>query len=499
MNNNWKQLNIKFTEMVGRLKTLTGQARLALLMECLDLARLLPDKIVEALIDDNIELAESLWTEESAFLLGEKANYASKKMTFGEARKFVAKGLQLSRDVGSAHAEAIALAVRGYLESADKQHKKAAAWYMMALEKCSDLQRPRVELDLGSCYGKQGEYDRAWFYLNESVKHSGVLMADESISPERRMFQTKLHTDGWSRLGTLQESVGDFGGARLAYDRSLNLADQYKLTWEKYKTLSRKAKFHIIIGEFTEAEKCLNEAQGLMLSEYNARAPMYLTHDWARLYRMSGRYAQALETYGTILYGESSDEPAVRQNILNIMEFADLFGEILSGIYECLMHLGKTQIADVLNAASREYEEVLTESGIYKEADKQAKLKIQQEKLMVILLSVMQKSPLVVWYRDIVMEFDLEKKKARVRQGGREFQLSQRAFLVFKCLVEHVGQYVTRKDIEEYWAQFGEGYFEAGQDTGVRTYINREIGEILGLSAFLKRRDKPKGGWMLIP
>lgn len=492
-------MNKKLQAAVELLNTLKGRAKLALLVECLDLARLLPDRVVEKLIDDNIELVESLWTEESAFLLGEKAHYASKKMTFDEARKYVAKGLQLARDVGSTQAEAIALAVRGYLASADKQHKQAAAWYLMALEKSSEVQKSRVELDLGSCYGKQGEYDRAWFYLNESVKHSGKLMADGSLSPERRMFQTKLHAEGWSRLGTLQESIGDFGGARMSYDRSLKLAERHNLVWEKYKALSRKAKFHILTGEFPEAEKCLSNAKVLMLGEYNARAPLYLSHDWARLYRMSGRYGEALAKYETIIYGDESGDAAARENILRIMEFADLFGEILSGVYECLVKTGKPQLAEVLNLAAREYEEVLTESGIYKEADKRARLVIQQEKLVNILISVKQKSPLVASYREIFMEFDQKANKAVTHIGGNEIKLNKRAFLIFKYLSEHLDRYVSRKEIEQYWAQNGEGYYEEGQDSGVRTYINRDIRGALGLSPFLKQQSKPKSGWMLIP
>lgn len=480
-----------------RLDGLTGQKRLEFLLTLLKTSRLYSPKTAEDLIDENLELIETIVSEASALLLGEKAFFASKKHNLSEAKKYADKALSLSREIGSSQAEARALTVKGYLEDAVKQHKKAAAWHTMALEKSSQLQRSNAALELGTSYSKQGEYDRAWFYINEAIKYAEKLIRSKIISKDEKNNQIKIQADAWSRLATLHESIDDLHGAQNAYERSIALAKKYSLVWEQYKALSRKVKFFILSGNLIEAESSLKEAESLPLKGRGPRAPLYIAHDWARLYRAQSRYSEAQEKYRGILYGASSDKEARERHLLDLMNnTADLFGEILSGIHDCLVGMGKKPMAERLDVASRAYEDVLTESGIYKEVDKQTRIRIQENNIVNLLADIFQKTPRVVRYKDIFVEYDSEKGKAKVTKNGREFELNKRAFLILRYFVEHKGECVTLDELHQFWIEHKEGY---QSKEGLRTYIQRDIRKKLGLNQYLERCPKPKGGWLLLP
>jgi len=498
MTTNKKTLVSKIEQSRKKLNKFTGKKRLIFLQKLLKTAKLYSEKTAEELIDENLTLIETIRTEESALLMGEKAFFCFQNASLSEAEKYADKALTLSRDIGSNQAEVKALIIKGYINDVRGQHKKVVAWYTMALERCTKLQRPGILLELGTSYSKQGEYDRAIVYLNEVIKHSDRLIHNKSIAKEERINQRRIYAEAWSRLGVIYESIGDFNGAQKAYDLSIELFQKYDLVWEQYKTLSRKVKLLIMRENFPEAERCLVEAQNLPLSGLDSRAPLFIAHDWTRLYRAKAQYSDAMDEYEEILYGALSDSKAIDKRLYNLMRHqADIFGEILSGIHECLRGLNKERLAEMVDSATRIYEGTLTGSGIYKEADKKGKLKIQERNIINILEPVFQKRPHQAQYKDIIAEYNPDKGTAKVTKGKKKFTLNKRAFLIFKYLVDHTDECVTREELEHFWKQHQIGCYS--EESGVRTYIQRDIRKKLGLDQFIEQCPKPKGGWRLVP
>jgi DNA-binding response OmpR family regulator len=124
---------------------------------------------------------------------------------------------------------------------------------------------------------------------------------------------------------------------------------------------------------------------------------------------------------------------------------------------------------------------------------------MQQENVVNILQTVFQKRPYIVQYKGLVAQYDPAGAKARVSTGTREFPLNNRSFFILKYLVDHLDQCVSREELEKFWLEHGVGYHgKEGYDSGLRTYIRRDIKKKLGLEQYLRRCPKPKGGWKLV-
>jgi tetratricopeptide (TPR) repeat protein len=482
------------------LGRLSGNRKLATLLNLIRTLKPYSTKAAEELIDNNIDLIERTRSEAAALLLGEKAYLAYRHAVIADSEKYAELTLRVSRDMKSLPAEALACIVKGYLDSKSGRHKLATAWYMMALDKCTRFQRPLILLELSSSFGKRGEYDRALFFIHDAIKQSAALSYTKGISAEARMTQRQIHTDAWSRLGTLRWNIGDIDGAFKAFDHAIELSLKHKLIWERYKSLSRKARLLVMTNNVSEGERLLVEAQSLPLSGFSPKSSLYIAHAWARLYRLSSRYIESMDKYGELIFGTSSDAKRMEKHIYMLMtEYTDLFGELLSGIQECLVKLKRRRHAEMVASATREYEETIDESGIYKEMDKPEKLRIQQQNLFDILATIFEKQPLLVRYKDILAEYDREKEKAKVIIDKTEFILQKPAFLMFKYLVDHKDNCVSVKQLAAYWRENSVNYDEEN-DMGakMRTYIQRYIRNKLGLDQFLRNCSKPEG-WLLLP
>lgn len=486
----------KFQKVKKSLEIISGQKRLDFLVKLIDMAFLLPDEIVKEILEKNIDFLQSLWTEESNLLLFEVSS--SQKKVFEKINEYTDKWLHITRKVGSTSAESIALAVKGYVQDASKQYKKAAAWYAMALERCTDLLRPHIQLELSTCYGSEGDYPYALSLLKESISRSENLMEDPALSNKQKLFQVKLNSEGWSRLGTLYESIGDYEGAENAYDQSLDIAERHGLIWEKYKTHSRKVKFYIMTKNLDEAQGNLIEAENLPLGKLRQKVSIYIAHDWARFYRFKAfydnnaeLYNEALKRYKEVLMGLLSEDEAREERLRNLLEgIPDFFGEIVSGIYECLIGKGKHKLAERLKAVSDEYESALTAGGIFKEVDKKAKLDFAENNIVGILEDILLTIPINYW--GIKVEYNPLKDEAVVE--GKEVTLNKGEFLIFKFLIDLNGDWATSNELFKYWER--RACYLSKND--VRVYVGR-LKKKLKLDKYLKARKEYPKGWRLLP
>jgi tetratricopeptide (TPR) repeat protein len=506
MNANRDALTLKIQQGKEQLKRLTGQKRLACLLklDLFQIAKFHSLAIAVEILDENLDLIETTDTEEAAQLMTINAYFASMKVDMDDAKVYVDKALAKARAVGSLKAEAMALAIKGYHKDSEKQYEKAAVWYIMALRHIPAIYKANVLRELGAAYGKCGKYELAWHYFNEAIEQTKKLIDDESICRESKANLLEIQADIWSRLATIHESIDDLDGAEAAHDKAIGMAREHGFAWELYRALSRKAKFFILKNDYKSAEEYLIEAGKLSAEKYDPRVPFYVAHDWARLYRLTANnnddLQKALEKYEEILYGGLENMEEMDKYILTVMRNMPLlFDEVTTGIYECLMGIGKVLPAEFLNRAIHEYEEVMMESGIYKEADKQEKLNIEEKNIKDTLTSIFQKMPLTIRYRHVVANYDPDKDKAKYKIEGKKSRLrSIRAFFILKCLELRIGECVPREAIQDFLELNGITVNEEGGSSGIRTTIDR-IREKLGLTEYIRTCEPHGAGWRLLP
>ena len=162
---------------------------------------------------------------------------------------------------------------------------------------------------MGTSLSKQGEYREAWLFMSEAIKAAKTMIKGKSLSKEDRLNQIRVQAEALSRLGTLDESIGDFDAAQRNYEQAISISQKYGFVWENYKALSRKVKLLLYLGKITEAEITLREAERLPLSGHDPRVQMYIANDWARIYRASNPpcHDEAIGKYLEILYGNTSE------------------------------------------------------------------------------------------------------------------------------------------------------------------------------------------------
>jgi len=490
------------------LRRYGGGQRLSFILELSKWTRrYFPRTTAEELIDAGRRLAETIPGEEAALIFCEKAFLCFSGDRIAEADRYAGKALRLSRDIGSKKAEAKALTIKGYVDDVNGEHKKATAWYTAALKKSTKLQRAGILLDLGTSLSKQGEFGRSWGFMNEAINLSGRLSADASLSEPERFRQIKILAESWSRLGTLNESFGDFDGAARAYDKALALAGEHSVWDTIYKTFSRKIKLMIMEGNLSEAERSLQQAESIYRGQklyWDARIPLFLVHDRARLQRASKRYSKAMETYREILYGEPSDSAGnITKLAASTKPKADVFGEILTGIVECLHGLGKETLAESLSNAETKYKSILGKTGIYEHMDKSHKLETHREKIRVLLEQIFLNLPGSVAYAGVQAFHEPGEKKALFKTtAGKKIPLAARYFYIFKYLVDsiHHGAFLSAAEIESYlMEEMGRENFGHSNDRGIRNYVSRLEKKLqLDKRRLLIRRPSAKGGgWKL--
>lgn len=390
--------------------------------------------------------------------------------------------------------------LKGYLEDIQAQHKKATAWYFMALEKCSTSQRAGVLMDIGTSLSKQGEYDRAWLFMKRARRTTETLLTDPSVSGLENIRQNRIHVDVLSRTGALYEGIGDYDKAMECHNEAIQKAMQNSFADLVYKTYSRKMKLMLFLARYDEAEKCLLAAQEY-LQKCRAEEPrfaLFIDHDWARFYRATKDYNKAMAKYKEILYGVHQGLPCDRNKIDYVIEDqADLFGEVAAGIVDCLYSIGRTRLSEALDDARSRYREYIKRFGIYEELDKRHETLIVRNRTMVLLDRVFELEPIAIEYKDIEITYDPERHtKAVLSRGGAEFHLPPRSYYVIKCLMQNIGECVSQKQIEEFLKDHGENIGGGSSiDSGIRNYISR-LRKVYGFDRFIV--NCPRGsGWKL--
>lgn len=480
------------------LSRLSGRKRLAAALSLLELTKQHSTQAVSDLIKEHLVIAEETPCEEAAILFGEKAFLAFQQGALPETERYANKALRVARTCGSKRGETKALTLKAYLEDVRGQHKKVAALYTKALQTASRLERPGLIMDLATSLSKDGDYARSIELMQDALSQSKTLMTDPKLPKTERARQTRIYVEAWSRLGTVNESIGDYDAAEGAYENALSSSKKYGFVWEQYKALSRKFKLMLFRGNLQEAEQCLRTAEQLPLSGLDARAPLFLAHDRARFYRAVGRYDEALQKYRQVLWGNGeTDERARGRHLFHVMQDqVDLFQETLAGIPECVIATGRARLAERLSEVARAYDDAVSGAGIYREADKRAGIAKQWKRLTPLVAEVFDQAADVVRYRHLVVRMITGKRNAIVEGVGRPFTLTYRAFLILKLLVERKGC-VTRQEMERYWSQHGEhAGGSSGEQTGVRVYLKRDLRGKLQLGDYLE--ECPKGmGWKL--
>lgn len=456
-------------------------------------------RIAEDLINNNLQLIESIRSEEAVILFGVRAIYYIRK-PIRDAEDYANKALAVERDIKSPTAETWIFLRKGIIHQYRGEYEKAESWYKKASYNSPDFLRPAVLLALGYLYGFQGNYGQAFQHINEAIEKTELLLRNKTLSEEDRDILNWIQTDAWSQLGSVNMGMGDFDEAQKDYDRALELASTYRILWEIYQVQLFKVRLMLMMGKLKEAKEGIEAVERMPVSEIDELAPLYIMHDWARVYRASHppRFDEAMDKYSTILYGNTSDETKINARLNNLMENqADLFGEILSGIRECLFGLGKVTDAKRLEEVTKNYQDALSECGIYKEIDKNAKLQMEREKVVDILCRIFEKKPLSVRYKDILVTYDRVIGKAKYETKKETGTLPKRAFIILKYLNDHRDEWVTKEELGKSLEDEREAI---GNLDMIRGYISRYIRKKLGLNQYLEQRRKKhpeKGGWKL--
>jgi len=450
-----------------------------------------------------IKVIEATRSEVAAILLGGMAFYHLRE-SLQRAEGYADKALSLSREIHSNTAEVWALFIKGQINEFRGDHKRATAWYTKALDKCPDPLRPGMLCALGASFGKQGDYGRALSNLNKAIEQVETFIKNNEYSGKEKLILKFILTEAWSQLGNVNKSIGDFEESRKNFDEALKLARENQFHWEICMTLLRKSGLMLMMGKPEEADIYLNEVEGMPIEEVDSKLQLYTAHSRARQILKSRRYEEALAKYRMVVYGKSDNNIKMDQHLDNLLDHqADMLGEILSGISECLQEMGgeKVYISENLRSVNIAYERVLLEAGIFKQIDKESELRILMEKIRNILWQIFERMPLRHPYKHIIIKHDLAQGKASYAfiRNDEEFPLEMRAFLIFKTLYENLDKCVTRKELERIWNEqkVGAGGFGKPNETGVGTYIMR-LRDELKLREFLITCPRPKG-WKLIP
>jgi tetratricopeptide (TPR) repeat protein len=480
-----------------RLSSLADAEKLAAILELSKKAQLYSPKVAEELIDEGMESANRTATEDAVLLICEKAFWCFHNARVTDAASYADTALKGARQIGSESAEARALTIKGYIDDVKGGHKKASAWYTMALGKCSTVAMPGLLLDIGTSLSKQGEYAHALTAMSEAIALSQVLAEDTSSSEQEKLHQRNIHAETLSRLGAIYENIGDYDEASRVYDESIGIAERCGFGSVVYKACSRKTKLMLSLGRLDAAQKCLVKAENHVKEmEPEPRVRLFLANDWARIFGAAGLHEKALAKYREILYGGALDEG--NDFIGYVTKYqADLFSEVIAGTIDALYRTGRVSLAEALADIKVQYSTIIRRFGIYEEFDKSREMEIVKNRLVILLDRVFEAKPMHLEYKGIEARYDpdRDKKAILIIRKTREVRIATSYFFILKCFVEHIGQPVTQRRIEEYLKEHGENIGGTG-DSGTRTYVAR-LRKDYGFGDFIVRGPRGKG-WKLV-
>jgi len=450
-------------------------------------------KYAEEIINDVLELAQETSTEQAALLLGQKAYYAYRNFDAPEATRYANLALKKSRDIGSNKAESESLIVKAFLSEDKLEHKKASAWYTMALAKCTKLQRPGLMLKLGTSLRRQGEYSQAWSLINQAQSLAGDLSNDLSLDDIERMKCKRTVLKAFVQLGIVHEDLGDIDGAFHAYNKGLSLNKDGKLKSDNFKGTAE-----VIVTPVSKTEAPQPKAGKTLYEGRGNYSIISYYQEYGRLRSLmtAKQYEDALRVSRKVLFEGAVDAQYDFKRLNDFMDnHTDIFIEIVHGIAICLHATGRIIESKSISKAEALYSELKQQTGTDNKSDRDYKLRNQKISLGSALRQVFFNDPDFVEYKNIQAQYDPEEDIATFIIGKEKLKKSRRYFLVFKYLVDNAGKHVTGKMLDRFVSS--KGYVLTEGNSGLRNIIKKMKTEI-SLAQFLEDPAKYKGsGWML--
>jgi tetratricopeptide (TPR) repeat protein len=450
-------------------------------------------KYAEEIINDVLELAQETSTEQAALLLVRKAYYAYRNFDAPEATRYANLALKKSRDIGSNKAESESLIVKAFLSEDKLEHKKASAWYTMALAKCTKLQRPGLMLKLGTSLRRQGEYSQAWSLINQAQSLASDLSNDLSLDDNERMKCKRTVLEAFVQLGIVHEDLGDIDGAFHAYNKGLSLNKDGKLKSDNFIGTAE-----VIVTPVSETEAPQPKAGKTLYEGRGNYSIISYYQEYGRLRSLmtAKQYEDALRVSRKVLFEGTIDSQNDFRQLNHFMDnHTDKFIEIVHGIAVCLHATGRIVESESISKAVALYSELKQQTGRYNEKNRDYTLRVQENSLCVALRQILLKIPDLVEYKNIQAQYYKDKGRDRVifKIGKKEIiKRSRRYFLVFKCLVDNAGEKVSGKDLDEFVINQGVAINE--QDSGLRVYVDR-LKKDINLAQFLVPHEGK--GWKL--
>lgn len=308
---------------------------------------------------ETAEKVLGLFTEESVsrerwmWLLGDKGVVAEHLRRFDDAEEYLSSMLKLAGEIGSKHAESLALQRLGVLYNAKDDDVRSEEHYRRSLELKMELGdeegQAEIHNNLGSIYTDRRDFDKArdelekglelrrridspgWTYL---ALHSnlGILYAKQERWEEAFEHSTKaLHIAEESRspyeiakslynLGKHEHERGNRDAAREKYLSVQETAERYDIDELEELASVSLGRLYDEDGEYDSAVAQFERAAGVY-ERFDQKAPLAAVYfDIGTLHQHKGDHAAALAWYlkGVELFEHFADDHRIELYLKNV-------------------------------------------------------------------------------------------------------------------------------------------------------------------------------------
>lgn len=310
---------------------------------------------------------------------------------FDDAEAALRAVIRTSSAVGDTYREAVATGNLGYTFLTASRYDEAITWLNRARElhvKLGANQSVALDaLNLGSCYHRLGDYDRAKRYYEQAragyantgdlldeqilIGNTGTLLYDEydyAAAAERYRHALeiahKIQNDDWAsrwanNLADVTAQLGDWDAAERYNNEAVALERRLHVSPFEAMTLSTAGRIAAGRGHFSEAERLFREAM-----DRPARDPRYkliAQTQLARLYQREGEPKRAeAEFHATVISIDRLDAGLIKDDykfgyLASLIEFYRLYIEFLMANHqpEHALEIAESSRTHVLAQRSR--------------------------------------------------------------------------------------------------------------------------------------------------